>query len=97
MLARRANDPIEHAMLAEAATTWAATESIDRKLGEELIAAARQVVAAWHDRGRLDPITHRPVHPRRAPRTSCKWVELDFDRMRAVIGKLEELVGRPNV
>lgn len=48
MIARRSNIDPEHAMLAEAATTWAATESIDRKLGEELIAAARDAVNEWH-------------------------------------------------
>lgn len=47
MLAHRDNIDPEHAMLAEAARTWTATESIDRKLGEELIATARQVVGAW--------------------------------------------------
>jgi hypothetical protein len=46
MIARRRNP--EHALLAEAATTWAATESIDRKLGEELIAASREVVRCWY-------------------------------------------------
>lgn len=49
-IVRRAAPPLdpEHAMLAEAATTWAATESIDRKLGEELIAASREVVRCWY-------------------------------------------------
>lgn len=52
MLARRAADiDLEHAMLAEAATTWAATESIDRKLGEELITASREVISAYHAGG----------------------------------------------
>lgn len=49
MIAHRTNIDPEHAMLAEVARVWAATESIDRKLGEELIAAGRQVVAAWRE------------------------------------------------
>lgn len=55
-IVRRTAPPLdpEHAMLAEAATTWAATESIDRKLGEELITAAREVVWLWYRSKRPD-------------------------------------------
>lgn len=59
MIARRSNIDPEHAMLAEAATTWAATESIDRKLGEELIAASREVVRQWYRAQRTE--LNRPL------------------------------------
>jgi type IV secretory pathway TrbL component len=51
MAARRATARIdsEHAMLAEAATRWSATESIDRKLGERIIAALREINSAYQD------------------------------------------------
>lgn len=38
-------------MLAEAATKSCALESIDRRLGNELIAASREVLAAYHAGG----------------------------------------------
>lgn len=41
---------IERAEIREAVAISAARASIDRMLGEELIAAGRELVAAWDDR-----------------------------------------------
>lgn len=41
-------DRIERAMLSEAVIRSSAQESIGRRLGDELIAAARATVAAWY-------------------------------------------------
>lgn len=40
----------ERAEIREAITASAVQTSIDRMLGDELIAASREVVAAWHER-----------------------------------------------
>jgi ribosomal protein S7 len=41
---------IERGLIREAMTASAATETIGRKLGDELITASREVVTAWHER-----------------------------------------------
>jgi hypothetical protein len=41
---------IERGLIREAMTGSAATETIGRKLGDELITASREVVTAWHER-----------------------------------------------
>jgi hypothetical protein len=41
---------MEHGLIREAMTASAATETIGRKLGDELIAATREAIAAWHER-----------------------------------------------
>lgn len=40
---------LERVMLQEAVMNSAAQESIGRRLGDELIAASREAVAAWHE------------------------------------------------
>lgn len=40
----------ERAEIREALAARAATESISKRLGDELIAVGREIVAAWHER-----------------------------------------------
>lgn len=41
---------MERGLIREAMTASAATETIGRRLGDELIAASREAIAAWHER-----------------------------------------------
>ena len=78
---RRAVSPAtERDEIREAMTASAATESIGRSLGDELITASREAVAAWHQRRNM-------VH--------SVWLGTGEARMVAAIANLERLVGRP--
>jgi ribosomal protein S7 len=52
---------VEQTMLREALTKAAATESVSRKLGDELIEAAREVIAAIHKRDMAEIELRRAV------------------------------------
>jgi ribosomal protein S7 len=41
---------MERGLIREAMTASAATETIGRRLGDELITASREAIAAWHER-----------------------------------------------
>jgi hypothetical protein len=71
---------IEQVMLQEALRRSAATESIGRKLGDELIAAARETIAAYQDIA----ISSVGTGGWRA----CR-------RFERAVNKLEQLVGKP--
>ena len=66
----------ERAEIREALAMSTARASIDRMLGDELIAASREVVAAWHERSNgirrlqeaidgLEQLVGRPRYPTR--------------------------------
>ena len=57
-----------------------AMESIGLKLGDELITASREAVAAWHERHNIDAYDRRIN---------------SGGRMDCAIARLEELVGKP--
>jgi hypothetical protein len=43
-------DPYERALIREAIAASASTETIGRRLGDELITAARDAILIWHER-----------------------------------------------
>lgn len=75
----------EKAEIREALTASAASETIGRRLGDELISASRETIAAWRARD----------NPEAIPKPSRRWVEVDLPRVERTIRRLEELVGRP--
>jgi hypothetical protein len=70
----------ERAEIREALALSNARASIDRMLGEELIAAGREVVSAWRERRNLI-------------KTFGPSLIKSLDRLNSAIAKLEKLVG----
>jgi hypothetical protein len=67
----------------EALAASTATEAIGRRLGDELISAARELIDAWHA-----PIESVAPMARR-------FIEVDRLRIERAVARLIDLVGRP--